>query len=231
MLTIATICARGGSVGLPGKNIRPLIGKPLIVHTIEHALAVSRIDQVFVSTDDRDIADVALTAGAKVPFLRPNHLATSDAPKLAAIEHLVTWVERHYGLVETIVDLQPTSPLRTAKDIQNCMQLLDDETDVVITGYEADKNPYFDMVERKNNGQMGLVKSPKSGVVARQQAPTVFAMNGSIYVWKRSSLNKGLWGGNSKLHIMPRERSIDIDELLDFELVEFLMRRRQEEEV
>ena len=228
MLTIATICARGGSVGVPGKNILPLMGKPLIVHTIEHAFAVPDIDRVFVSTDARSIADVALTAGAEVPFLRPAHLATSDAPKLAALEHLVAWVEQHHGPVGIIVDLQPTSPLRTPKDIRDCMQLLDDETDIVITGYEADKNPYFDMVERKENGRMGLVKSPESSVVARQQAPAVFAMNGSIYVWRRSSLNKGLWNGNPKLHVMPRERSIDIDEPLDFDIVELLMRRRQE---
>ncbi|MDG1463049.1 MAG: acylneuraminate cytidylyltransferase family protein [Gammaproteobacteria bacterium] len=227
MLTIATICARGGSVGVPGKNIRPLMGKPLITHTIEHALAVSDIDRVFISTDSQSIADVAMSAGAEVPFLRPDHLATNDASKLAALEHLVSWVELHHGPVGIIVDLQPTSPLRTPQDIRDCMQLFDDETDVVITGYEADKNPYFDMVERKENGRFDLVKPPESSVVARQQAPAVFAMNGSIYVWKRSSLNKGLWNGNRKLHVMPRERSIDIDEPLDFDIVELLMGRRQ----
>ena len=228
MLTIATICARGGSVGVPRKNILPLMGKPLIAHSVEHALAVTDIDRVFVSTDAQSIADVALIAGAEVPFLRPDYLATSDAPKLAALEHLVTWVEQHHGPVGTIVDLQPTSPLRTPKDIQDCMQLLDDETDLVITGYEADKNPYFDMIEYKENGRVGLVKSPESNVVARQQAPAVFAMNGSIYVWRRSSLGKGLWNSNPRLHVMPRERSIDIDEPLDFDIAELLMRRRQE---
>ncbi|MFT7493377.1 MAG: CMP-N,N'-diacetyllegionaminic acid synthase [Alteromonas macleodii] len=230
MLTIATICARGGSIGVPGKNIRPLMGKPLIVHTIEHAFALPDIDRVFVSTDDRSIADVALAAGAEVPFLRPDHLATSVSPKLAALEHLVAWVEKHHGPVGIVVDLQPTSPLRTPKDILDCMKLLDDDTDIVITGYEADKNPYFDMVERKENGRIGLVKSPKSSVVARQQAPTVFAMNGSIYVWRRSSLSKGLWNGNPRLHIMPRERSIDIDEPLDFDIAELLMLRRRDGE-
>lgn len=228
MLVIATICARGGSVGVPGKNIRPLMGKPLIVHTIEQALAIPGIDRVFVSTDAQDIADAALKAGAEVPFLRPAHLATGDAPKLAALEHLVAWVEEQHEPVGTIVDLDPTSPLRTLDDVQTCMGMLDDDTDVVITGYEADKNPYFNMVEHKKNGQIGLVKPPAGGVVARQQAPEVYSMNASIYVWRRSSLHKGLWTGNPKLHVMPRERSVDIDEQLDFDIVELLMRRRQE---
>jgi len=227
MLTIATICARGGSVGVPGKNIRPLMGKPLIAHTIEQALSVPGIDRVFVSTDAQDIADAALAAGAEVPFLRPDHLATSDAPKLAAVEHLVSWVEQTHGPVGTIVDLDPTSPLRSLSDIETCMQMLDDGTDVVITGYEADKNPYFNMVERKEDGGIGLVKPPTSGVVARQQAPAVYSMNASIYVWQRSSLAKGLWSGKPKLYVMPRERSVDIDEPLDFDIVELLMQRGQ----
>lgn len=226
MLTIATICARGGSVGVPGKNIRPLMGKPLIVHTIEQALAVPGIDRVFVSTDAEDIAEVARKAGAEVPFLRPAHLATSDAPKLAALEHLIAWVEERHGPVGTVVDLDPTSPLRALDDITTCMAMLDDGTDVVITGYEADKNPYFNMVERKGDGRIGLVKPPEGGVVARQQAPAVYSMNASIYVWRRASLGKGLWNGNAKLHVMPRERSVDIDEPLDFDIVELLMERR-----
>ena len=227
MLTIATICARGGSVGVPGKNIRLLMGKPLITHTIEQALSIPGIDSVYVSTDSQSIADVARAAGAEVPFLRPEHLATSGAPKLAALEHLVAWIEEETGPVDTIVDLDPTSPLRTLTDIETCMSMLDDDTDVVITGYEADKNPYFNMVEQKTDGRIGLVKRPKDGVVARQQAPGVYSMNASIYVWRRSSLGKGLWNGNPKLHIMPRERSIDIDEPLDFDIVELLMQRRE----
>lgn len=226
MLTIATICARGGSMGVPGKNIRPIMGKPLIVHTVEQALAVPGIDHVFVTTDAQSIADEARKAGAEVPFLRPGNLATSDAPKLAAIEHLIAWVEREHGPVGTIVDLDPTSPLRNIEDVTACMALLDDDTDVVVTGYEADKNPYFNMVEQKADGRIGLVKAPEEGVVARQHAPKVYSMNASIYVWRRTSLNKGLWQGNTRLYVMPRERSIDIDEPLDFDIVELLMQRR-----
>jgi len=227
MLTIATICARGGSVGVPGKNIKPLLGKPLIAYTIEQALAVPGIDRVFVSTDSEAIAEVARAAGAEVPFLRPAELATSSAPKLAVIRHLVEWVDAHVGPVGRIVDLDPTSPLRDLSDIETCMAMLDEETDVVITAYEADKNPYFNMVEAQPDGNIRLVKPLPGGVAARQEAPKVYAMNASIYVWHRHSLDKGLWDGRTRLHVMPRERSVDIDEPIDFLIVELLIKQQQ----
>lgn len=225
-LTIATICARGGSRGLPGKNIRSLLGRPLIVHTIEQALEQPQIDRVFVSTDSPAIAAVARDAGAEVPFLRSAHLATHTAAKMPAIEHLVDWVVTNVGPVDRIVDLDPTSPLRWPSDIQACLDLLDADTDVVITGYEAAKNPYFNMVEPTSNGLVQLVKTIPGGVVARQAAPQVYAMNASIYCWHHHSLSKGLWHGRTRIHVMPRERSIDIDEPIDFELVELLLSQR-----
>ena len=227
MSTIATICARGGSRGVPGKNIRPLLGKPLIVYTIEQALACRRIDAVFVSTDDEAIAAVARKAGANVPFLRPAALATAEAPKLPVIRHLVEAVEAQGTRAERIVDLDPTSPLRDLADIDACLALLDDETDVVITGYEAEKNPYFNMVEMGGDGGVRLVKKPAQGVHTRQSAPRVYAMNASIYVWHRRTLDKGLWDGLARLHVMPRERSVDIDSEFDFRLVELLMKEKQ----
>lgn len=223
MKTIATICARGGSVGLPGKNIRILQGKPLIAHTIEQALAVKEIQAVYVSTDDPAIADVAQHFGARVPFLRPAELATSSAPKVPVIQHLCDWIVLHDGEFDRVVDLDPTSPLRNVTDIQACLGLLDMETDAVITAFESEKNPYFNMVERKSDGRIGLVCKPEGLVVARQQAPHVYSMNASIYVWHRQTLSNGLWSGRLKLHEMPRERSIDIDSPLDFAIVEMLM--------
>ncbi|NTV10845.1 MAG: acylneuraminate cytidylyltransferase family protein [Zoogloea sp.] len=223
MTTIATICARGGSTGLPGKNIRLLHGRPLIVHSIEAALTCGRIERVFVSTDDPAIAEVARAVGAEVPFLRPAELATGTAPKLPVIRHLVEEIERRGVRPTRIVDLDPTSPLRRVADIDACLDLLDEDTDVVITGYPAEKNPYFNMVEAKPDGNIGLVCSLPGGVTARQQAPAVYAMNASVYVWHRRTLEKGVWGGRVRLHVMPRERSIDIDTPLDFRLVELLM--------
>ena len=226
-MNIITICARGGSVGVPGKNIRNLCGKPLIGWTIEQAFASKTTDQVFVSTDSEDIARVARSYGAQVPFLRPAELATSTAGKLPVIQHLVNWVEAHHGPVSTIVDLDPTSPLRDTADIQTCFSMLDADTDVVITGYEADKNPYFNMVELKSNGFYERVCLPDKEVLGRQAAPKVFAMNASIYAWHRRSLSSSLWDSPKiRLHVMPRERSIDIDHDIDFELVALLMKKK-----
>ena len=226
MRTIATICARGGSQGVPGKNIRSLCGKPLIVHTIAQAIACERLDAVYVSTDSEAIAEVARGAGASVPFLRPAELATAAAPKLPVIAHLVEHLESTGERVDRIVDLDPTSPLRELADIDACVDLLDDATDVVITAYESDKNPYFNMVEQRADGTVGLVKPPASEIAGRQMAPKVYAMNASIYVWHRHTLSKGLWNGRTRLHVMPRERSIDIDSEIDFVLVELLMQER-----
>lgn len=223
MTVVCSICARGGSTGVPGKNIRDLLGKPLIVHSIEQALAHGGIDHVVVSTDDPKIADIARAAGAEVPFLRPAELATSSAPKIPVIEHLVNWWEDAGRSISTIIDLDPTSPLRSLDDISACLAMLDADTDAVITGYPADKNPYFNMVELDANDQARLVKTPDSQVAGRQFAPKVYAMNASIYVWHRPTLSLGLWNGRTRMHIMPRERSIDIDSEIDFRLVEFLM--------
>lgn len=228
MKTIASICARGGSVGVPGKNIRVLQGKPLIAHTVEQALSVKSIDAVYVSTDSPEIAEVARQHGALVPYLRPAELATSNAAKVPVIQHLCDWVSANAGGFDRVVDLDPTSPLRTIDDIEACLSLLDADTDAVITGFESEKNPYFNMVEQKADGNIGLVCQPDGMVVARQQAPHVYSMNASIYVWHRHTLSKGLWSGRLKLHVMPRERSIDIDSPLDFAIVEMLMKQAKE---
>ncbi len=228
MTTIATVCARGGSTGVPRKNVLPLLGKPLIVYTIEQALACPEIDRVFVSTDDDEIAEVARKAGAEVPFKRPAELATHTISKLPVIEHLVDWVVASGVDVTRVVELDPTSPLRDMSDILTCLEMLDAETDVVITGYEADKNPYFNMVEQKPDGFASLSKTIPGGVSGRQLAPKVYSMNASIYVWHKDTLKKGLWEGKAKLYVMPRIRSIDIDEPIDFKIVELLMREKKE---
>jgi CMP-N-acetylneuraminic acid synthetase len=226
LTTIATICARGGSKGLPGKNVRPLLGKPLIVYTIEQALAVPEFAGVYVSTDSPEIAEVARAAGATVPFLRPAELAHDAAPKIPVIRHLVEHVEAGGARVDTVCDLDPTSPLRDVADVRACLALLA-EAEVVITAYRAEKNPYFNMVERQPDGNWRLVKAPDGSVVSRQQAPAVFAMNASIYVWRRAALERSLWECRLQLHEMPRERSIDVDSLIDFMLVELLMKERE----
>lgn len=225
MSTICTICARGGSVGVPRKNVRSLCGKPLIGWTIEQALAAPSIDAVYVSTEDDEIAAVAESFGAVVPYRRPAALADSSAPKVPVIQHLVETVEALGVTVTKVVDLDPTSPLREVTDIESAVALLDDNSDAVITAYPAEKNPYFNMVERKQDGSIGLVVAG-SKFAGRQTAPRVFSMNASIYVWHRRTLDLGLWGGSLQLYEMPRERSIDIDSELDFAIVEYLLAQR-----
>lgn len=227
-MNIISICARGGSTGLPGKNIRPLLGKPLLAWTIEQARASGLADRVLVSTDSEEIAAVARDFGAEVPFLRPAALATASAAKLPVIQHLVAWVEAESGPVGRVIDLDPTSPLRDVADIHGCVDLLDDTTDLVITGYESDKNPYFNMVERQADGYFERVCRPSQEVFGRQSAPVVYAMNASIYVWRRAALTGSLWSSaRVRLYAMPRERSIDIDHPVDFDLVELMMRRKR----
>ncbi len=226
MSTIATICARGGSKGVPGKNKRELLGRPLITWTIDQAKACSAIERIFVSTDDPGIAAIAEAAGAEIPFLRPAELSTDAAPKIPVIRHLVDHVKSTGIEVSQIVDLDPTSPLRGVADIDACLGLLEPETDVVITGYVAEKNPYFNMVEELPGGGFGLIKPANPPLVRRQDAPAVFSMNASIYVWWEHTLDTGLFGAGTRLHIMPLERSIDIDSEVDFTLVELMMKRK-----
>lgn len=224
--TVATVCARGGSKGLPGKNIRPFAGRPLIAHTIAQALACPEIDAVYVSTDDADIADVARSAGAIVPYMRPAELATDEAGKLPVIEHLVALLEDQGELIRHVVDLQPTSPLRESTDISAALLARPDAQLVVSVAPAAD-NPYFNLVEQGSDGLVHLCKG--AGTMRRQDAPPVYALNGSIYVWQRAALGHaafhGLWSVEVAPYIMPRWKSVDIDTLEDFEYAQWLYGR------
>jgi CMP-N,N'-diacetyllegionaminic acid synthase len=227
---VATICARGGSKGLPGKNLRPFAGRPLIAHTIAQALGCPAVDAVYVSTDDEAIAEVARAAGARVPFLRPAHLASDTAAKLPVVEHLVMAVEQECGPVQRVVDLQPTSPLRTGGDIARALaQQPQDE--LVVSVCEAADNPYFNLVEQSPDGHVRLSKG--AGETRRQAAPPVYALNGSIYVWQREALARaardGLWSASIRPYVMPRWKSVDIDLLEDFELAQWLHQRHAAE--
>ena len=146
---VGAICARGGSKGVPRKNLRPLAGKPLIAHAIQCAQACSVLRRVVVSTDDHEIADIAKEHGAEVPFIRPAHLALDDTSKWPVFQHLVEALEHANGQrVDVLVDLDSGVPLRKPSDIDECVnQLLSGTADLVATAYEAERNPYFNMVE------------------------------------------------------------------------------------
>ena len=227
MKRLCTICARGGSKGVKGKNLKVLLGKPLIAHSIDQARASGLFDLIAVSSDSDEILAVAQDCGADLLVKRPDELATDQAAKLPVIRHCVAEVERLTGdSFETLVDLDATSPLRTPEDIRDAVELLERSgAGNVITAMPARRSPYFNLVELDQDGIVHLSKSPRSAIVRRQDAPKCYDMNASIYVWRRAALfgNESLFNPDTRLHVMPEERSIDIDSELDFRFVEFLM--------
>lgn len=228
MKRLCTICARGGSKGVKGKNVRLLGGKPMIAHSIEQARAAGTFDLLAVSSDSDEILSVARDYGCDVLIKRPAELATDKAAKLPVIRHCVAEVERESGeWFDTLVDLDATSPLRIPDDIVAAIRLLEDSgAGNVITAMPSRRSPYFNLVECDANGIVHLSKSSQAQVVRRQDAPKCYDMNASIYVWRRESLfaNETLFNEDTRLYVMPEERSIDVDSELDFRFVEHLFK-------
>lgn len=231
MKRLCTICARGGSKGVKGKNLRLLAGKPLIAHSIEQARASGLFDVLAVSSDSDLILQAASEGGCDYMIKRPIELATDDAAKLPVIRHCVSEVERLFGFeFDTLVDLDATSPLRLPVDIIDAVRLLEN-TGVgnVITAMPARRSPYFNLVEVDPAGVAHLSKTLDVAVIRRQDAPKCYDMNASIYVWRRNSLfeKESLFNSDTRLHVMPEERSIDIDTELDFSFVEFILEKKK----
>ena len=227
-MILATICCRGGSKGVPGKNIKLLNGKPLIAYTIDSAKQSKYINELIISTDDQAIADIARSYGANVPFMRPADLASDTASKWPVFIHAVETYEQFTGsTVDYLVDLDVTVPLKTYQDIDGAIQmaLQDPLTDVVITGYEPERNPYFNMMEIGEDGFASIVKKGTEPIVRRQDAPKVYSLTPAAYVVKKSALYAFEHWSNAKCKIyeMPRERAVDIDTEIDFKIVEFLI--------
>lgn len=226
---ICTVCARGGSRGVKNKNIRPINGKPLIAYTIEVAKASGLFEHVVLSTDSSEIAEVAARYGAEIFFSRPAELATDTAAKLPVIRHALIESERYYGRkYSALVDLDATSPLRNVDDLRGAWAVFNNGNfDNIITAMPSRRSPYFNLVELTEAGKVMLSKKPDKPIVRRQDAPQCYDMNASIYIWKRDSLfsNDSVIADNTGLFVMPEERSIDIDTELDFEFVEFLLRK------
>jgi N-acylneuraminate cytidylyltransferase/CMP-N,N'-diacetyllegionaminic acid synthase len=225
---LATICARGGSKGVPGKNLRPLLGRPMIAYAIEGARACPAIDAIVISTDDDRIAHAAEDCGLEVPFRRPAELASDLAPKLPVIRHAAQWMEENRGLRPTFVlDLDVTVPLRAPEDIAACVAALTSGGwDAVVTVYEPDRNPYFNMVEVAE-GLARPVKTPPRPLTRRQDAPPVWSISGSVFGFRREFLDRGdyIYDGRVGVVEIPRARAIDVDAEVDLAFVEFLMRR------
>jgi len=228
---VALICARGGSKGLPDKNIRPLAGRPLIAWAIDQARAVGRIGRVIVSTDSDAIAAVAREAGAEVPFLRPAELAQDNSPEWLVWRHALNFLKEVDGAYpDALIVVPATAPLRAVEDLERCLdEYQKGEVDVVITVTDAHRSPYFNMVKAHSDGSVGLVISPDVPIARRQDAPAVYDMTTVAYVARPEFVmtRAGTFQGRvRKVHI-PAERALDIDTLLDFRIAECLLASRQ----
>ncbi|HLD69904.1 MAG TPA: acylneuraminate cytidylyltransferase family protein [Candidatus Omnitrophota bacterium] len=227
---LVIIAARGGSKGVKNKNIKPLLGKPLIAHTINHALQWGKATQVVVSTDSKEIADVARQYKALVPFMRPGALATDECSKAAVIKHALTECEKIYGLrYDIVVDLDVTSPLRTTDDLDKCLEIFKKtKPKSLFSVIKAHKNPYFNMVELNAKGQAELCKKLPYRIVRRQDAPQVYMMNASIYFFNRDYIvkeeNPSPLSDDARVYVMDDEAGIDIDREIDFKNIEFLLK-------
>ncbi|WP_445373508.1 acylneuraminate cytidylyltransferase family protein [Photorhabdus tasmaniensis] len=225
-LNIAIIPARGGSKRLPGKNIKNLNGKPLIAWTIEAAISSGVFDDIYVSTDSKEIADISVKYGATVPFLRPESLATDEATTNDVVYHLIDWLEKTqaHKKISNVAILQPTSPLRTKSDIVNALSLYSKKmADSVVSVCELE-HPY--QYANKIDSSLGMKDFISQESCRRtQELDVYYRLNGAIYFFNRdriTNLNQ-LYGDNSFAYIMPSYRSIDIDSYFDFDLVEYIL--------
>jgi CMP-N-acetylneuraminic acid synthetase len=223
---LCTICARGGSKGIPGKNKAIVAGKPLIAYTLESAKGCDYFDDIIVSTNDEEIMEITSDYDISAPFKRPEHLSKDDTSKIDVIRHAVEWAENNWHKrYDIIVDLSVVSPLRTVEDIKNSIALLiNEKADNVFSVSPPYRNPYYNMVEIVNE-KIKLVKNPSKELTRRQDAPVVYDMNDSINVWWKKTLfeKDTTFNANTKIYIMPRHRGIDIDESFDLLVVSLML--------
>lgn len=225
-MILGHIGARKGSKGVPGKNFRPLCGKPLIDWSLDQLFANPRVGAVVVSTDDEAIYDHAVKRGALEIGLRPAELATDTAPKWGVWQHALSAGEAFVGPVSAFLDLDCTSPLRLPADVDGALTLYEIEhPDMVMSVCEARKNPYFNLVEPDASGALHVSKPLPGGVWARQDAPVVYEHVGMVYVVNPDYLRraKTIYEGRVIPYVLPAERCHDIDTPYDFRLVEFLL--------
>ena len=225
---IAVIPARGGSKGVPGKNIKDLYGKPLIAYTIEAALNAKYISEVIVSTDDEEIAKVAQKYGAKVPFLRPATLATDNAQAIDSYIYTVERLNRDFGYkINDFIVLLPTTPLRVSEDIDNAAKMYVNKKADSVISYVEGCSPITGF--KYLNDDHSFEHNFPYSLANRQEMKKAFIPNGAVYVFKLSLLKGGSYfSDKSYAYVMPQSRSIDIDTTQDFEYVEFILRRKYE---
>ncbi len=228
---IAGIFARGGSKGVPRKNVRPLAGRPLIGHAINVAQGVARVSKVIVSTDDAEIAQTARNLGAEVPFMRPAHLATDTASEWLAWRHLIREVGDGFGESrdDILLSVPCTSPLREVGDVEACLDaLLGSDADVAITMTPAARHPAFNMVTLADDGAVSLAMQLDPPVVRRQDAPALYDVTTVAYAVRAPHvlLANGLFEGRVVASVVPAARALDVDTEHDWVIAECLMARR-----
>ncbi len=230
MKKLAIIPARGGSKGLPGKNHKLLKGIPLISYTIKAALESRMFDKVIVSTDSEEIAEIAKESGVEVPFMRPQELAGDVASSDAAVMHALRFIEDAKGeSFEYVCKLQPTSPLRNAQDIREAFNLLlARSANSIVSVCECEHSPLWSGVITEDL-RIDNFMSKQLAVTNRQELQNYYRLNGAIYISKVDNFKKNgcFFGENSIAYIMPRERSVDIDDILDFKFAELLLTERE----
>ena len=227
---VACIFARAGSKGVSNKNIRAFNGKPLISWAVELALQVKQINEVFVSTDSEEIAEIARIAGATIPFLRPSDLATDTSPEWHSWQHFIKFLADKDGrLPEVFLSLPATSPLRSTIDVENCLnEFKKGRADFVVGITPSERNPYFNMVKKGEDNQVDLVIQQGDKYSRRQDTPEVFDLTTVCYVGKPSTIltKNSIFEGKVAGVEIPRERAIDIDTELDFQIAEFLFKSK-----
>lgn len=220
--TLAFIFARGGSTGIVRKNLQEIGGLSLIAWAIRSALGVKEISEVIVSTDDEEIADEAKKHGAIVPFMRPAELASNKASEWKAWQHAVS--HPSVGDFDVFISVPPTAPLRTSEDLSCCLKTFHEgDVDIVVTGTESARSPYFNLVKKNNRGLIEVFEKLGGGVTRRQDAPLTFDLTTVAYVSSPQHImgSTGVFDGDVSLVCVPRLRALDIDEPVDLETARF----------
>ena len=226
MQTLFLIPARKGSKGIPGKNTKLLQGKPLAFYSIEIARALADDDMICVSTDDAKLIKMCATAGLNVPFMRPANLATDTASSNEVIAHALAYYDSKKVKIDTLVLLQPTSPFRTIKHVQEALKLVGSDTEMIVGVKETKANPYFTLMEENKNAFLEKSKKLATAITRRQDAPSVYEINGAIYIIdvksyrRKKNISKFT---RVKKYVMNVKDSLDIDTPLDWQIAEFLL--------
>ena len=222
---IGIIPARGGSKGIRKKNIVDLAGKPLIAYTIEQAKGSKYMDKIIVTTDDEKIAEISRSLGAEVPFSRPKALATDEAKGIDVVLHAITWFDSNEESFDIVMMLQPTSPLRLSEDIDKAIEVLFLKNAMAIVSVcKSEHHPLWSNTLPEDSNMKNFI-NPEYMNKNRQELPVFYRLNGAIYLSFCNYIKdrKSFYGENTFAYIMPDERSIDIDNMLDFKLAELLL--------